>query len=193
MTSWRDEYIQALNERDERERAGYERIDEQLIDAYTKLLDRTAALEAEKAANISTNQTFGEPTQSPLPTEGNAQLRRDLTDALRSKGLLLSKLKNAEADLAKLKAKASSDSKLIEGLSKERALLSQKVRDRAEELRGKAKLFHDVQDEMISLNLQLNMAEQKTKKLEVENQELIDRWMARMGHEADEMNKTLND
>jgi hypothetical protein len=46
---------------------------------------------------------------------------------------------------------------------------------------------------MISLNLQLHMAEQRSKKLQADNKELIDRWMARVGHEADEMNKTLND
>lgn len=44
---------------------------------------------------------------------------------------------------------------------------------------------------MISLNLQVNISEQKASKLKDENKELIDRWMARMGLEADEMNKTL--
>jgi hypothetical protein len=35
------------------------------------------------------------------------------------------------------------------------------------------------------------MSEQKAKKLKEENKELIDRWMARMGQEADKMNKEL--
>ena len=51
----------------------------------------------------------------------------------------------------------------------------------------------DVHDEVISLNIQLNMSEQKAKDLTTENKELIDRWMARKGHEAEEMNKTLHD
>jgi hypothetical protein len=42
---------------------------------------------------------------------------------------------------------------------------------------------------MISLNLQLNMAEQRSKKLQKENKDLVDRWMARMGQEADAMNE----
>lgn len=46
-----------------------------------------------------------------------------------------------------------------------------------------------VQDELASLNLQLNMAEERSSKLQRENQELIDRWMARMGREADAMNE----
>ena len=41
---------------------------------------------------------------------------------------------------------------------------------------------------MVSLNLQLNMAEERTKKLQRENKDLVDRWMARMGLEADAMN-----
>jgi len=40
----------------------------------------------------------------------------------------------------------------------------------------------------MSLNLQLNMAEQQSNKLRKENKDLIDRWMARMGQEADAMN-----
>jgi hypothetical protein len=40
-----------------------------------------------------------------------------------------------------LKAKNKLDGKLIEDLSKERAFLSQKLKDRDEELRGKTKLL----------------------------------------------------
>lgn len=46
---------------------------------------------------------------------------------------------------------------------------------------------------MISLNLQLNMAEQRARKLVAENKDLIDRWMAQKGQEADEMNKAFQD
>jgi hypothetical protein len=46
----------------------------------------------------------------------------------------------------------------------------------------------DFQDEIAALNLQMNMAEQKAARLEHENRELVDRWMARMGQEADAMN-----
>lgn len=41
----------------------------------------------------------------------------------------------------------------------------------------------------MSLDLQLNMAEQQTARLRRENKDLIDRWMARMGQEADAMNE----
>ena len=50
-------------------------------------------------------------------------------------------MKVAEAELAKLRTKTKSDAKAIEDLTRERAVLSQKVRDRDEELRGKAKFL----------------------------------------------------
>ena len=46
----------------------------------------------------------------------------------------------------------------------------------------------DVQDEMLALNIQLNMADERCRKLEKENKDLVDRWMARMSKEADAMN-----
>lgn len=49
-------------------------------------------------------------------------------------------------------------------------------------------MFQDVHDETVSLTLQLNLAEEKSQKLEYENKELVDRWMARMGQEADALN-----
>lgn len=71
--------------------------------------------------------------------------------------------------------------------------LVQKLKDRDEELRGKTKLLDDLHDEVISFNLQLNMSEMTVKKLRDENNELIDRWMASKGREAEEMNQTLED
>ncbi|KAH8790054.1 autophagy-related protein 16 [Hyaloscypha finlandica] len=194
MTSWRDDYIQALQDRDQRERSSYQKVDDDLIAAFTNLVERTAALEAEKAANPSSSDPKAkETTITNTASNGAAQIRGELAEALRSNGQLQVRTKAAEAELVKLKAKSKSDRKLIEDLSKERAFLSQKLKDRDEELRGKTKLLDDVHDEVISLNLQLNMSEQRVKDLRAENKELIDRWMAYKGQEAEEMNKTLQD
>ena len=110
------------------------------------LLDRTAALEAEKSANAAVSDPSPkDPAQPPIPNDGNAQLRSDLAEALRSNGALQARVRVAEAELVKLRAKTKLDTKLIEDLAKERAVLSQKVRDRDEELRGKAR-FLEVRD-----------------------------------------------
>lgn len=192
MASWRDEYTQALHDRDVREKASYQRISDDFIDAYTKLLDRTVALEAEKAAKDSTSEpASAEPGLASTAGDGTAQMKSDLAEALRSKGQLQTRIKIAETELAELRAKTKVDTKRVGDLTKERATLAQKIKDRDDELRGKARLLENLQDEMISLNLQLNMSEQNAKKLKAENKDLIDRWMARKGREADEMNETL--
>lgn len=41
---------------------------------------------------------------------------------------------------------------------------------------------------MITLNLQVAMAEKERDKVKSENKELVDRWMKRMAQEADAMN-----
>jgi len=101
---------------------------------------------------------------------------------------LQSRLKLAEEELERLRIRSRLDAKSVRELTSERVVLTTKVRDRDEELRGKAKLVEEVQDEMVSLNLQLNMAEQRTKKLQRENKELVDRWMALKNQEADALN-----
>ncbi|KAH7419011.1 autophagy-related protein 16 [Cadophora sp. MPI-SDFR-AT-0126] len=198
MTSWRAEYIQALQDRDVREQASYQKLDADLIAAFTALLDRTAELEAEKASNLwsSPPQSDSKARDSQQHTgtnEGTGQLRRDLAENLRSNGQLQTRIKNAEAELVKLRAKSKAETKQMEELSRDRAYLAQKLKDRDEELRGKTKLLDDVHDEVISLNLQLNMSEQKVKDLKAENKELIDRWMASKGREAEEMNRAFEE
>lgn len=48
------------------------------------------------------------------------------------------------------------------------------------------------QDEIVALTMELNVTEQKSARVAAENKELVDRWMKRMGEEADAMNLNLN-
>lgn len=68
-------------------------------------------------------------------------MKSDLAEALRARGQLQSRLQLAENALERLKAKVKADSTLIKDLSAERTLLAIKVKDRDEELRGKAQLL----------------------------------------------------
>ena len=115
-------------------------------------------------------------------------MRQDLAKAQQERFDLQTRLESATRELATLKSKAKQDTKKMTQLTSNVNQLTMKLRDRDEELRGKAKLVENVQDENVTLNLQLNMAEEQQKKLKKENQELVDRWMARMGKEADRMN-----
>jgi hypothetical protein len=118
-----------------------------------------------------------------------AKLRLALADALRSNGQLTLRLKAAEDGTLRLRNRASEDARTIRELGSERDGLMRKVRDRDEELRVKLKHFGDVQDELTVLTLQLNVAEQTTAKVQAENKSLVDRWMWKMGQEAEAMNR----
>ncbi|KKZ67939.1 hypothetical protein EMCG_06470 [[Emmonsia] crescens] len=206
MSNWREEYFSALGVRDAREQANAA-----IYDAYTRLADRTSRLQSHPSTSSASHRT-GSPTGSgnnnnnnkkPTPSSkqqhGNetqphhdmllAAARQDLSEAQRSRTELVDKLSKTSAELEKLRRKTNADARRIEALVAERALLLTRVKDRDEELRGKAKLLDNVQTELVSLNLQFNMAEDRAKRLETENKELVDRWMARMGQEAEAMNK----
>jgi chromosome segregation ATPase len=129
------------------------------------------------------------PATAAEPANVTAQLRQDLTKAQQERGELQTRLDAALRELETLKGKAKVDGKRMNQLNAGLSQLTIKLKDREEELRGKAKLIENVQDENVTLNLQLNMAEEQSGKLKKENKELVDRWMARMGKEADRMNE----
>ncbi|EHK17628.1 uncharacterized protein TRIVIDRAFT_76043 [Trichoderma virens Gv29-8] len=192
MPNWRDEYLSSLRESELNTPVNME-----LVQACSQMADRISSLEAEKLALESHIASLGnnrsrspalQPSEAAANDPGVAQLRLDLAEALRSKGVAEVRLRTAEEELDKLRSKTKQDSKSIRDLTGERTTLATKVNDREYELREKRKLVEQVQDEMIALNLQLSMAEKERDRLKKENRELIDRWMQRMGQEADAMN-----
>lgn len=213
-TSWRDEYLAALEARDEIEKANlefYEACNKTVslsrgARAYTSLSDtRMADRSAQVASAPSSVPTPVEATSPPPPIVGrrgtsgtasspsvqpelHAQFRIDLGKAQQERAELQTRLDYTTKELEKVKSRSKVDSRRITKLTSELGQLSVRVRDRDEESRGKAKLLDNVQDEVVTLNLQLNMAEDEVKKLREENQELVDRWMKRKGQEADRMN-----
>ncbi|KAI1484693.1 autophagy protein 16 [Biscogniauxia mediterranea] len=188
MPDWRDEYLTSLQEAERNNP-----VNKDLVDACSQLADRIAALEAEKAL-LQASQTSKPPPSAAAAAEtdptatADPRMRLDLAEALRSKGQLQSKLRAAEDELQKLRSKTRADAKRIADLIAERNALTSKLKDRNEELVGKNKLLKDVQDDNLTLNIQLDVTEQKAARVQAENKELVDRWMKRMGHEADAMN-----
>jgi chromosome segregation ATPase len=169
--------------------------------ADTRLADRTAELSqnaateplAEEAAAQTPPQVAGKrgaKVTSP-PPESLSQIRQDLATAQQDRAELQTRLDIVTKELEALKSKSKIDTKRISQLSAGVTQMTVRLKDREEELRGKTKLVEDVQDEMVTLNLQLNIAEEQTEKLKEENKELVDRWMARKGKEADAMNDSL--
>ncbi|KAM3422835.1 hypothetical protein BST61_g316 [Cercospora zeina] len=198
--NWIEQYSAALDARDAREQ-----VHKPYIDAYTKLADRTAAQSKASALPSSTPASPALPdrtatptkargaTKSPVP-EGQAAeilatLRSDLANTQRARSSLQAQVTELNASLSQLQASHNDSTAQITMLSKQKLDVERKLRDREEEIRGKAKLVEEAQDEMVSLQLQLNMAEQRSEKLEKENNELVERWMRRMGEEAEKANR----
>ncbi|KAJ5558542.1 hypothetical protein N7461_002514 [Penicillium sp. DV-2018c] len=200
MAHWREEYLAALTVRDQREKANVA-----LYDAYTQLADRTSKL-ITAANNHSPAPAENEASpRIPSPLIGSAGRQRsnepgttpadilnatraDLSEAQRSRAELQDQLNRVNAEAEKLRKTSVQETRRINSLESERAQLKLRLRDRDAELKGKAKLLEDFQDELATLNLQLNMAEERSARLQKENQDLVDRWMARMGQEAEAMN-----
>ena len=161
---------------------------------------------ADRSATASSTPTPLEATSPPPPIIGrkgtstavsspsaqfelHAQYRSDLGKAQQERAELQARLGHTTKELDKVKSRSKVDSRRIAQLTSELGQLSVRVRDRDEESREKAKLLEDVQGEMVTMNLELNMKEEELKNLKKENQELVDRWMERKGEEANRMNE----
>lgn len=199
--SWQNDYLAALQARDQREQANRAVFDActrdsalhcALIDIQvdTKLADRTAQLSNSKApperAPIEDRPARGSKTSSPVPSVST--IRADLVEAQTQRAGLQAKFDKASEDLARLTVKSKQDEQRIRELTAEKNILGARLRDRDSELKEKAKLLSDVQGEAVTLNLELNSEIEKNDKLVAENKDLVDRWMARMGQEAERMN-----
>lgn len=195
MVSWQEEYLSALRDRDRTEK-----FNKPMYDAYTKLAHRAAHLDALipnkslTSSSLTVAQTaktniVTAPHMSTATGDALTRTRQDLSEAQRSKGVMQSRLELATEELQKRKLQSQLDNKRIGELTTERASLTTRMRDQDEELKGKGKLLEDVHDENLSLTLQLNVAEEQSQKLKRENKELVDRWMTRVGEEAEALNK----
>ena len=170
MPSWQDEYLGALQERDRYEKANQSvytncplllilvkrsLCSSSLPDA--KLADRTASLQnGPSTENPSpppdTKSALPKPhdrkvskgrdaPSSPALGDALAKVRQDLSEAQRSRGLMETRLQGVTEELQKLKIQSSFDSKRLREFMKEGATLSRGLKDRDEELKGKAKLL----------------------------------------------------
>lgn len=111
------------------------------------MADRISALESEKVAlesHISSSTKPKKPPSTAEPASNDpavAQIRLDLAEALRSKGVTETRLRAAQEELDQLRTKTKGDSRSIRGLETDRTALTTRVKDREHELREKRKLL----------------------------------------------------
>ncbi|KAF4458167.1 hypothetical protein F53441_18 [Fusarium austroafricanum] len=187
MPNWRDQYLSSIKDAELSNPVNME-----LVQTCSQMADRISSLEAEKngleTIVANSGNTTGQPAEPSINDPGVAQLKQDLAEALRSKGVAEKRLRASEEELIQLRSKHKMDTKSIRELTADRNSLTTRLKDREYELREKRKLIEQVQDEMIALNLQMSMAEKERDKVKKENKELVDRWMKRMAQEAEAMN-----
>ncbi|KAI3399898.1 hypothetical protein diail_5409 [Diaporthe ilicicola] len=193
MPGWKDEYLSSILRAEKSSP-----VDQELVEACSQLNDRIAALEAEKAhwQLSSPSHPNPQPTSTKEPTTAAAaasdpsqsRLRADLAEALRQKSSLETRLRKTTSERDALQATSRTQARAVRDLTAERDALRLRVGDQAEELRGKKQMLEQVQDEVLALELQLNVAEQQKAKIAAENKQLIERWMRRARQEADDMN-----
>jgi len=106
----------------------------------THLADRTASLYASPSVP-SADRPSTPPIKSSTQTPTPAQVRQDLLYAQRSRSELQTRLDTTVAELERLRLRSKAETQRIGDLTAERGVLVTKLRDKDEELRGKAKLL----------------------------------------------------
>jgi chromosome segregation ATPase len=173
--------------------------------ADTALADRTAQLSQQpqpfaiavppnpQTQSPASHERTGTPTKGKesehTPSDLLLTLRTDLATTQKARSSLQTQLSDLTAQLSALSTQQRSSQSQITALTKQVLETERKLQDRDEELRGKSKMVEHAQDEMVALELQFNLAEQRSEKLERENKELVERWMKRMGEEAERVNR----
>lgn len=76
-----------------------------------------------------------------MDREALIKVQEDLSEAQRSRGAIQLQLQNLTDETKRLRLRSRADSKRINELASERTHLATRMRDRDEELRGKAKLL----------------------------------------------------
>lgn len=183
-------------------------VSQKVTDTDTKLADRTAAPALQQASasapaepttsdpakTIKATATKGKSSPAPQDTATPAaltQLRSELAATQKTRASLESELSALSTSLAALQTSDTQQKQRIAQLEKHRAHLERRGKDKQEELKGKGRFVEEIQDEMVALNLQLNMAEQEKERLRRENDELTRRWVSRMEEEARKMNREM--
>lgn len=114
----------------------------------TQLADRTATVVPTPAETKQRNPPTSaskkhQPSGSPKPSlqDALAASRADLTEAQRSRADLQDRLARVSSELEKHRKRSSQDSRRMNAIDGERTQLQLRLKDRDEELRGKAKLL----------------------------------------------------
>jgi len=182
--TWRNDLLASFAERDAREKACIS-----IINEYTRLANRVATSTIATSTNTSSPNTTS--TNNDALTSLHSQLsqiRADLLDSQKLRTHYGNQLKLTTEHLEKLKFSGAANLRELDKIKNERYQLERKLKDKDEEMKVNKKIIENLNDEILTLNIQLDLADQAKGRLMSENEELISRWMKLKGDEADAMN-----
>ena len=129
-------------------------------------------------------------------SQDETQLTADLADARRSLASLQARVRTAEDEVLRLRAKSQRDGRAVSELTRQKNSLSVRIRDKEDELVQKGEHLRRVQDDILSLEIETTQAQRqkeeykkKAGELKRDNEDLVRRWMKRKEEEADSHNK----
>ncbi|RPA93564.1 autophagy protein 16 [Choiromyces venosus 120613-1] len=169
-TTWKTPFLTSLQLRDTREKSHNE-----FITAYTRLANR-----------LSPSPLPSSPTTTT--STDHQQLITDLLTAQSSKTHLQTQLTIAQAEVQSLQAQI----RVLEKTAREKERLERRNADLESEGRAKSRAIQDLQDEMLTLTMELNVLADKEKATRAENEELVQRWMDFAETRAEVMNRVSN-
>lgn len=111
------------------------------IGRLATLRDSTTSEKGHASAKPPKSASTQAPGSVSSDMEALVKTRTDLSEAQRSRGIIQSRLQIVSDDLQQLRLQSVMDSKRLNELTSDKVTLAQRLKDRDEELRGKAKLL----------------------------------------------------
>jgi chromosome segregation ATPase len=93
-----------------------------------------------------------------------------------------------EDSLQRLREQVKVTQQFRNELEKESTTIKSDLSKYMKESQSKERDIQNLKDDMLALQIQLNMAEEKLQKTEAENIALVDRWLAKAARDAENMN-----
>lgn len=184
------EYLANLQRRDK-----FEKANAHFISEYAKVADRCASAEA-KLLSLER----GTSTESAEATSGDANLvahlrteldsaRENLASSEKERSEASSRVTALESELSLAQKEIEEHTTRNEKLARQVVSLTRRLKDRDAEYRESKKAFDVLQDEMLGLGIEKNMAVQRMEDAESQLKELEGRLMEWKRKEAERMNE----
>lgn len=123
-----------------------------------------------------------------LPQNGSTLSEKERVALILENETLIERLNQQTLRLEALERKSQEQEKKIRSLEAANQKLTQKIDTLAQEIKEKNRAVEIINDEHLIHELQQNVLKDEIKKLKEENEQLVQRWMAKVAQDADSMN-----